>query len=503
MPICIPKSSCLSKFFLVSAFFLIEHPSSAQSPIHFQVEAQGIATTDQHVPLWMRARQGGAAPVSGLSGSLLGQVRKDYDTTRKKAVDWGVAFEGRANVGKEATELIVVQANAKLRLGMFEIRAGRWRRQVGLTDTLLSSGAFATSDNALGIPQVHLAIPEFYPLPFTNGWFSIKGAISHGWVGKVKIDNFYWVDQAETNYHHKQLYGRLGNPGGRLAVYAGFNHQAFWGNERSIFGPSFNLNTWQSYQSVLYGRNWAGSKVGNHAGSLDFGLGIRLRNSDLLAYRQFFYEAGGLAHFANVLDGLNGISLTNRTRRERQKQFLWEKIAVEILYSGDQGGKLTNPSSPTGAENYYNHYVYENGWSYKGRLLGNPLFTPVSEARQGQVSANQHIISNRLLAFHGGFTSSFGHSRLKVLATFSRNYGTFATSGEAYRLPFHNISPANPSVKFEPVSQFSGLIVFEHELMKKVSTNKLNSYVGATVGADTRGILNSSAGAMVKYGIRL
>lgn len=398
--------------------------------------------------------------------------------------------------------MILVQANAKIKLAMFEIRAGRWRGQVGLTDTLLTSGAFSISGNALGIPQVQISIPEFYPLAFINDWIAFKGSFSHGWLGRLPIDEFYWVNNAETYFHHKSLYGRLAKPEGLLGIYGGFTHQAFWGNEAKIFGANYDYSPWKSYKSVLFGQMWAQSKVGNHLGSIDLGFHLDFNSVRLLAYRQFFYEAGALAHFANIEDGLNGVSLTNKRFHSSQKRLHWKKLLLEVMYSMDQAGSLSSPATPSGTESYYNHYIYREGWSYRGAGLGTPLFTTIREAKSGQTSAGQYYINNRILAFHGGFLGSWQKYDIKAMATYSYNKGTYATSGEPYRSPFEQVIHPSPDFVFEPVHQFSSFLSVQRQIFKKKRKKReLTPYWGGQMGYDSGKLLNSSWGVMLNYGV--
>src|SRR5690606_36557084 len=126
-----------------------------------------------------------------------------------------------------------IKAKAKI----FQLKIGRSKDIVGLVDSILGSGAFSISGNALGIPQVEFAIPDYWQLPLTNNIVALKGSIAHGWLGKIPLNAYTSnVSVVNTYYHHFSVYGRLGKPLSKLHLYGGINHHAFWGNENQIFG---------------------------------------------------------------------------------------------------------------------------------------------------------------------------------------------------------------------------------------------------------------------------
>lgn len=451
-----------------------------------------LSRAPRRVSFWLRANQFGSVPLAGASLSLLGRVARDYDTTRHRLLDWGMALEGRANAGQGAN-LLPIEAYAKLRLGVFELKAGRSKDRFGLTDTLLSAGSFSVSGNALGIPNVQISIPEFYTLPFFRRWVAVKGTLSHGWLGDLPIANKR-VASAISYLHQKSLYGRLGRPGGKVYFYGGVADQVFWGNERQIF-ESFILTDWQIYQSVAFGRNWAGSKVGNHVGTIDAGFEITLPKVRLFAYRQQIYEVGGLYYLANIADGLTGLSLTNRTQPTNSR-FRWKKLLLEFAYTKNQAGKVGGPITPTGAENYYNHYLYAQGYSYLQRGMGSPLMTPAREARTNLSSApNNYFINNRLWALHGGFAGQFFGWDVEAKATYSRNFGTYQTSGMPYLTAAGAIASPRGEV-FTPVGQFSSLVT-------GTRNGRNNRYWGASLAWDRGNLLHSSVAVLIKAGVWL
>lgn len=89
-------------------------------------------------------------------------------------MDWGASVEGRANIGHKSN-FTLIEGYGKLRISVFEIRAGHTSEIMGLCDTSLSSGSFSISGNAMRIPKVQVGIPEFYSLPIFGKLFAFKG----------------------------------------------------------------------------------------------------------------------------------------------------------------------------------------------------------------------------------------------------------------------------------------------------------------------------------------
>ncbi|MAZ25760.1 MAG: hypothetical protein CL868_01610 [Cytophagaceae bacterium] len=454
------------------------------------LQSQVIATTKDQVPFWMWANQYGSIPLSGISTSIIGSAYKEYEDSgsyngrESQLFDWGAGFEGRVNVGEE-TEGILIEAYAKARLAMFELKAGRSKDVVGLVDTTLSSGAFSVSGNALGIPKIEISVPEFYALPFWDGLFAFKGNFVHGWLGKIPVQ-YKDGGNITTYFHQKSLYGRLGKPNWRLHLYGGFNHNAYWGNTIDYI-PSFRLSDWQEYWYTISGKVNNSSKTGNHAGSIDLGMTYDFDDVEVFGYRQQFYDIGGLYHFSNIADGLNGLSLSNK-KSSQGKTFYWKKILFEFLYSKSQGGELDAKITPSGDENYYNSYIYTEGWSYNHLALGSPLFTTTPAARDDLVSnESDYFLNNRVMAFHLGFEGSLNDWNFLSKLTFSQNYGTYGSSIG------HSLGTrrAKPYGHFGKENQFSGYIE-----AAKYFTDQWN--LGVIAAIDRGGLYEDSIGMSIK-----
>ena len=479
------------------------------SPYKFNLELQAIGTTADVVPFWLRSNQFGSIPLAGGSGSFIGSAYKDYndESSGPKTFDWGFGFEGRANAG-QGSNAVIIAGFVKARASIFQLKLGRDKDVIGLNgDTTLSSGNFSISGNALGVPKVELSIPNYYPLPVLNGLISVRGNFAHGWLGKTRIldrissgenngNNNYVIDNTPSTYlHQKSLYVRFGARNWRVKAYGGFNHQVFWGNESAAYGPLFGLSNWETFRYVIMGKTYRpqsipASKIGNQLGSVDLGVDYRLNRINISIYRQSIYETGALAKLANIKDGLNGITLTNLKYQENNQDFKWKKILLELFYTKDQAGYPWSKPTQSGDEDYYNNYYYPHGWSYKTEGLGNPFITPRHYANSDLAAApNKYFNNNRVLAFHSGFIGSYKKLDMLIKASYSKNYGTFATSEYGESTGSYRNRP--PWGLFNEVSQLSLYV----ETGKSIRNNYYVSFSGAL---DQDKLLPNSWGVRIK-----
>jgi hypothetical protein len=413
--------------------FPVVQVASQENKVTFGLETVGGYSYWDKVPFWLRSNHYGSIPPGNVTLGILGSARKDYDLEKSRGFDWGAAVEGRFDIGKTSFATLV-EGYGKIRLGAFEFRAGRSREIMGLCDTLLTSGSFSISGNALGIPKIQVSVPEFTYLPFLNNLFAMKGNYVHGWLGEVIMHPVDSNIYKKTYLHQKSLYVRFGKPAWKLKLYGGFNHQVFWGNERSYAGEDFELSPLESYLYVIIGKSYsnksiADSKVGNHLGSFDLGLEYNFEKVTLLLYRQNFYDASALFYLANIADGLNGLSLANKSRNTQL--FRWKRLLFEFVYTKNQAGQSGSPDTPTPYEQYYNHYQYAKGWSYNDINLGNPFMTTRTQVRQELPSDPwEYFINNRVIVFHLGFEGSILQWNFLVKGSWSKNYGTYSTTDE-------------------------------------------------------------------------
>ena len=451
---------------------LYSYCAAQQNTMQFNLQAQASVTDKEKLPFWMKSNQFGDVPLTGASAGFLAGAKKDYNEINK-LFDWGGSFQGRLNTGS-SVNVILVEGYGKLKLGIFELRAGRSRETFGLADTLLTSGNFAISGNALGIPKVQISIPEFYSIPFAGNFFSIKGNYAHGWLGEVPIQFAYKrVDKAKALLHQKSLYLRLGKPDSRIKIYLGVNDNVIWGNNEKIFPKNeFTLSPLQEYKYVVLSKKFEYSQVGNHLGTVDIAMEHKTDKNTVRLYRQSFFDKDGLKHLANIADGLNGVSLT---RTPSSESFNLKKLVFELLYTKNQAAKSVSSLNLLGYEDYYNNYIYTQGWSYKSAGLGSPFITKRDDA-EGNIPGNEkeYFINNRVLAFHLGSQGMVGKWDYIAKVSYSLNYGTYTTEAS-----------------FGKKTQFSCYLETKRQIGNKL-------YLGFTGALDAGKLLGTSAGLLTK-----
>ncbi|GAB4026641.1 capsule assembly Wzi family protein [Spirosoma gilvum] len=407
----------------------------------YQFELGGFAPSD-NTPFWLRANQYGTVPLKSPTGRVSVGLRADYQSTDstgyKPRIDWGYGINAVANVG-QTNQVLLPEAYLKGRWGALELYVGRRKEVIGLMDTLLTTGSYIWSGNALPVPKIQLAIPQFTPIAFTKGVVSLMGTFSHGWFENADrlIKGSY--------LHQSSVYGRLGKPTWRFRLYGGFNHQVMWGGHTDYVSPNIGTDgrlpsNIKYFPAVVLGTrdpfsedkniqtitHFEENRIGNHLGSVDLAADVNVGHWNLFVYRQFIYDDGSLFYGTNLDDGLNGLRLRNRNEPQNSAFFL-RQFTVEYLFTGSQGGDVFILDDPQrrGRDDYFNHSQYLDGWTYFGRTIGTPFLTPQQEVNSS-LPPRYGIANNRVSVFHLGLSALVaGKVDITTRLSFSQNAGTY------------------------------------------------------------------------------
>mgnify|MGYP000844264805 FL=1 len=401
---------------LVSSAML---PLGAQSDTILTLFAEAGATVSStdRAPFWLFSNSFGALG----TGTPGGWIRAGFNGYSFPSGKINLAFGADIIDRYDASNAFLLQqAYAGLTAGPVLLKAGRWEENHGNQYNRLSSGGLIWSGNARPETRISLSIPEFIPVPFTNGFAEIKGGISHGWLGNDMFVNNILL-------HHKYFYIRLGGtlP---LRLNLGMHHFAQWGGISSDPDYGELPHSVEDYFRVFFGKG--GSKnaywtefrnaTGNHLGSYNLGIDASLKNYEISFYWQTLFEDGSGMRLRNISDGLWGLKITLK------ESSLLSAVLFEYLNTTNQSGTYDQYYENDtlkfagGNDNYFNSGVYKGGWSYNGMTIGTPLITsPVLLSEPGF----QAIRNNKVTAVHMGFEGSVRTVSYMMKYTFSRNYG--------------------------------------------------------------------------------
>ena len=180
----------------------------------YSVEAQATQSNGQ-TPLWLNANKHGLSSLEKTNGYLLAGIERPLTTDSVRR--WGVGYGLNVALTQGFTSRMVVdQAFVQARWLYATLTIGSKRHNMELKNNALSSGSQLLGINARPVPQVRLALPDYWTLPFGNGWLHLKGHVAYG---KTTDDNWQKRFTGQQHlytenvlYHSKAGYFMIGNP---------------------------------------------------------------------------------------------------------------------------------------------------------------------------------------------------------------------------------------------------------------------------------------------------
>lgn len=467
-------------FFVTMTSFAQYDEEGEKSPlkplekVEYKVEMQGSFSSGT-TPLWLNANKYGLSSLEENNGYLRASVIRplEADEGRKWGIGYGLDLVGAANY---TSNMVVQQAYVEGRWLHGSLMIGAKEIPVELKNNSLSSGAQTLGKNARPIPQVRLALNDYWVIPGTKGWLRIKGHIAYG---KMTDDNWqHEFTNRQTKYaddvlfHSKAGYLKIGNEDRYYpwSLELGLEMACTFGGTGYIpngegglqpvkggtgikdFVKAFVPGGSETAEEGTYYQN----AEGNHLGSW-----LARINYDADTWRFSVYADKFFEDHSSMLqldyDGYG--SDENWNVKESRRYFLYDfndwllgmeyhrkydswlnTILVEYVYTKYQSGPVYHDHSQgrpdshiCGMDNYYNHYIY-TGWQHWGQVMGNPLFRSPIYNTDGTIE----VKDNRFMAFHLGFdgqpTESFGY---RGLVTWQEGYGTYM---QPYTDKRHNVS---------------------------------------------------------------
>lgn len=437
----------------------------------YKVEAQ-VSLSDGHTPLWLNANKHGLSSLKSENGYMRAAITRPLqaDSARRWAVGYSLDMVAPAGY---TSHVVVQQAYAELRWlhGVLSVGSKEWPMQ--MKNNALSSGSQTLGINARPVPQVRLALPDYWVPPFGGGWIRFKGHLAYGkmtddsWQHDFTDRKSKYAD--DVLYHSKAGYIKIGNEDRFMpwslelglemaATFGGTSHRkASDGTMETLKGEN---GLWGFWHAFVPGGHDAGESLyrnigGNHVGSWMASLNY---DGDAMAfsiYADKYFED----HSAMLLLDYDGYGQgDNWQKKQKSKFFVYDMkdmmlgmelnlkrcywlsdIVVEYLYTKYQSGPVYHDHTASfsdhvgGKDNYYNHYVY-TGWQHWGQVIGNPLYRSPIYNDDGTIE----VKDSRFMAFHLGLDGR-PTERLsyRALATWQEGLGTYAMP---YTHKRHNVS---------------------------------------------------------------
>ena len=170
--------------------------------MNYHVEFQS-SFAHGHTPLWMHSNRHGLGSLESVNGYLRSSIIRPLRTDSLRR--WGVGYGVDVALPYHFTsKAIVQQAFAEVRWLHGSLSVGSKEYPMELKNNALSSGSQTFGINARPVPQVRLALPDYWMLPFGNRWLHIKGHIAYG---RMTDDNWqHDFTQRQSKYVDQVLY---------------------------------------------------------------------------------------------------------------------------------------------------------------------------------------------------------------------------------------------------------------------------------------------------------
>lgn len=442
-----------------------------QDNLHYKVELQ--ATVSNHTtPLWLNANRYGLSSLESRNGYL--RVQLDRPLRTDSARRWGMSYGLDVAAASHFTSHFVLQqAFVEVRWLHGVLTAGAKNYPMELKNNRLSSGSQTFGINARPVPQVRLAVPEYWTVPGFHRWLHFKGHAAYGiytdddWQRSFTQKHSRYV--RHTLYHSKAGYLMIGKPEAFYPVtvemglemgaqFGGTSYHANEGGKAYTVGATHGFKDF--FNAFIPGgfdesdgeyHNISGNQLGSWVARVSYDA----ERWKLSVYGDHFFEDHSQM-FLLDFDGYGSGDDYNKT--VKHKFFLYSlkdimlggelnlrrgrwirDIVVEYLYTKYQSGPINHdhtrniPDHVAGRDDYYNHGNY-TGWQHWGQVIGNPLYRSPIYNDNGQIM----VKDNRFVAWHMGIDGQPAE-RLdyRVLASWQRGYGTY---NDPYVKPRHNVS---------------------------------------------------------------
>lgn len=453
--------------------------------LEYDIEMQSTFS-EGRTPLWLNANKYGLSSLDNTNGYLRAGVFRPLRTDSARR--WGMGYGVDVAVPYNFTsDFVVQQAFVEGRWLHGVITVGSKEYPMELKNNLLSSGSQTLGINARPIPQVRIALPEYWTLPFAKGWLHLKGHIAYGrmtddrWQHEFTNRKNKYAD--DVLFHSKAGYLKIGNEDvfcpfslelglEMAATFGGTAYRPDGKGGMTVLKGDTGLGAyWNAFVPGGYdtGETTYQNVEGNHVGSWLIRMNWDTDMWRFCVYADKYFEDHS-AMFQLDYDGYGQGEEWDEKKKSRYVLYDFKDIMLgmelnikydrwindvvfEYIYSKYQSGPIYHDHTNTisdhigGRDNFYNHSIY-TGWQHWGQVIGNPLYRSPIYNEDGTIM----VKDNRFMAFHLGIDGRpFPRFMYRVLASWQEGLGT-------YDEPYEN-KRNNFSLLFEGEYAFGGKLL--------------------------------------------
>ena len=429
--------------------------------VEYAVSTQLSVSDGDNTPFWLNANKYGLSSLHATNGYVRASLARPLANDSTKRCAWGAMVDVAAAFNY-TSNFVVQQAYVEGRWNKGVLTLGSKEYPMELKNQQLSTGSQTLGINARPVPQARLALPDYWVVPGTKGWISVKGHIAYGkttdegWQKDFTMQKSRFTE--DVLYHSKAGYLKIGNTRqpSHVSLVVGLEMASQFAGSSYVLADDGhtivkleNDRGLDAFLSALVpGGADTSEKIyqnanGNVLGSWVARLDLDYKSWNLGIYADHFFEDHSSMFFLDY-DGYGtgdqwNEKIDNRYLRYQLKDIMlgaeltlkkvgWiETIVAEYIYTKYQSGPIYHdhtqhmPDHIGGIDNYYNHHLF-TGWQHWGQSMGNPLYTSPLYNDDGMITFK----NNRFVAWHLGLS---GHPTksidYRVLATWQKGYGTY------------------------------------------------------------------------------
>lgn len=427
--------------------------------LEYDIEMQSTFS-EGRTPLWLNANKYGLSSLDNTNGYLRAGVFRPLRTDSARR--WGMGYGLDVAVPYNFTsDFVVQQAFVEGRWLHGVMTVGSKEYPMELKNNLLSSGSQTLGINARPIPQVRIALPEYWTLPFAKGWLHLKGHIAYGrmtddrWQHEFTDRKNKYAD--DVLFHSKAGYLKIGNEDvfcpfslelglEMAATFGGTAYRPDGKGGMTVLKGDTGLGAyWNAFVPGGYdtGETTYQNVEGNHVGSWLIRMNCDTDMWRFSVYADKYFEDHS-AMFQLDYDGYGQGEEWDEKKKSRYVLYDFKDIMLgmelnikydrwindvvfEYIYSKYQSGPIYHDHTNTisdhigGRDNFYNHSIY-TGWQHWGQVIGNPLYRSPIYNEDGTIM----VKDNRFMAFHLGIDGRpFPRFMYRVLASWQEGLGTY------------------------------------------------------------------------------